>query len=652
MKTSNTFKYILWLLLAVSITIGCDDDSGQVFPVTGVSVPDALSVFAGQKITIQATGFEQTDELFLRQETTDYNAKITTADASTVTFSIPSGLKTGVYSIGMRRGGIEQIFGIISLTIKKGAEVPNKEGATVKGRVFCAGEGIPFVVVSDGEDLTMTDEEGYYWLESKKYHGYIFISIPSGYEVSVTNAMPEFWAPLTNDLTNCEQHDFELTRVNNDDHIMVVATDMHLANRNDPLDYVQFANGFMPDVKSFTRSQTGKKVYGMNLGDLSFDVYWYSNSWALLECKEAVKSLPFPLFSAMGNHDNDPYCAGDFEAEKAYKKLLGPSYYSFNIGKIHYIILDNNVYLNLNGSQGTVGDRDFDVYITEMQLAWLKKDLEYVEKTTPIVVGLHCPVYTYSWSGGNWFTTPAFSDAGGSASGSATLTKCFAGYNNVQYLTGHTHVNRVIPLGNEGGATTMMEHNIAAVCGTWWWTQRYAGNNVCKDGSPDGYKIFEMNGTDIKWYYKPVGGDPSTQFRAYDMNEIKTWFATDPKAQAFVTGNPTRGYADVPENTVWLNVWAHDKEGWKISVREDSRELTVSTVRAYDPLHAISYDVPRCYATGNKPTASFMSNQTSHLFSVQAASATSTLEITVTDRFGNKFTETMIRPKAFSTQIK
>ena len=40
------------------------------------------------------------------------------------------------------------------------------------------------------------------------------------------------------------------------------------------------------------------------------------------------------------------------------------------------------------------------------------------------------------------------------------------------------------------------------------------------------------------------------------------------------------------------------------------------------------------------------------MFEVTASSATSTLDIRVTDRFGRVYTEQMIRPKALSTDMK
>ena len=101
----------------------------------------------------------------------------------------------------------------------------------------------------------------------------------------------------------------------------------------------------------------------------------------------------------MGNHDNDPYGTSDFAAETPYREELGPVYYSMNIGKVHFLMLDNTVYLNNGGGPGVIGDRTYKKYFTQQQLDWIREDLKYVDKSTPIVVGFHCPIYTYGWNG-------------------------------------------------------------------------------------------------------------------------------------------------------------------------------------------------------------------------------------------------------------
>ena len=51
---------------------------------------------------------------------------------------------------------------------------------------------------------------------------------------------------------------------------------------------------------------------------------------------------------------------------------------------------------------------------------------------------------------------------------------------------------------------------------------------------------------------------------------------------------------------------------------------------------------------GATPTADFVS----HMFKATASNATSTIEIKVTDRFGNTYSETMNRPKSLSCSMK
>ena len=140
----------------------------------------------------------------------------------------------------------------------------------------------------------------------------------------------------------------------------------------------------------------------------------------------------------------------------------------------------------------------------------------------------------------------------------------------------------------------------------------------------------------------------------YDMNSVKEYWATYTVVQkAIELGKDFAGrgndYSGVGENEVFINAWSHEPGKWDISVTEDGKPLEVRQVWRRDPLHTISYDAPRCVANGGEMT--FPSGYTPHMFAVTASSATSTLEIRVTDRFGNTYTETMKRPKTFSTDL-
>lgn len=145
-----------------------------------------------------------------------------------------------------------------------------------------------------------------------------------------------------------------------------------------------------------------------------------------------------------------------------------------NIGKIHYIMLDDTEYINTGGSQGTVGSRNYNRRFSAEQLAWLREELKHVDKSTPIVVGCHCPLYSYNSGLGVSIALQSSADVD-------NILGCFDGFSSVTFLTGHTHINRNI---QSPKYANVYEHNIAAVCGTWWWTQQYGKNNLCKDGLP------------------------------------------------------------------------------------------------------------------------------------------------------------------------
>lgn len=608
-----------------------------------IDLGKTVSAKWGGDAVIRGRGFRSTDKLLLAQGGGSFEAQVKSADDASLTFVMPGNAVDGDCEFTLQRDAEEQLLGSAKLNLSfSGVTVPDKEGATIKGIVHCTGQGIADVLVSDGDLITKTDANGYYWLNSKKRNALAFVILPTGYDVPTQKAMPQFWQPCTLDAATVEQLDFQLLQTQNDSHTLIVATDMHLANRNTPKDYVQFADNFVKELTTGYNAATGK-VYCLNLGDFSWDGYWYSNNWALPECKQTVEDFKFQMWSIMGNHDNDPYVASDFGAEGPYRKYMGPVYYSMNIGGIHYIMLDDTEYTNVGASQGTIGTRDYNRRFDANELAWLKEDLKLVDKSTPIIVGSHCPLYSYDGAGGVNVALQTGADI-------TNILGCFDGFQKVTFLTGHTHVNRNI---QSPAYANVYEQNIAAVCGTWWWTYQYGKNNVCTDGSPAGYKIFTVDGATTSWKYKATGLPAERQFMTYDMNKVKEYWTTDATAlKAFATvplGNRANDYASTGENVVYINVWAYEP-GWTVTATENGTALEVKQIWGKrDPLHSISYDIPRGAANAGELT--FPSTYCMHMFETTASSATSALDIKVTDNFGNVYTETMTRPKALTTDV-
>jgi hypothetical protein len=104
---------------------------------------------------------------------------------------------------------------------------------------------------------------------------------------------------------------------------------------------------FCSDVNEYVGAHACETLYGITLGDMTWDYYWYSNSYHFsqyLADVNAIKGLT--IYQTIGNHDHDMNRLAISKPSCLYVSLLAPDYYSFNIGKVHYIVLDNNLCTN------------------------------------------------------------------------------------------------------------------------------------------------------------------------------------------------------------------------------------------------------------------------------------------------------------------
>ncbi|MBM6993326.1 MAG: calcineurin-like phosphoesterase C-terminal domain-containing protein [Prevotella sp.] len=511
---------------------------------------------------------------------------------------------------------------------------------TVTGRVTCEGKPLAGVEVSDGVDVVLTNASGEYQLNAKRALGYVFVTLPSGYEPEMKGNALQFYKRLSpQDDNTVDVADFSLKKVNNDKHAIFTLADCHLAGQNNDVEqFHKVADDINGSIKEL-RAQ-GYKVYGISLGDESWDVYWYSNKYTIKDAYTDMQAIDAPVFHNMGNHDGNPYLVGDRRSAQTFIDVCGPTYYSFNIGKVHYVVLDNIEYLNDGGAEGVIGQCNYNERVVDVQMEWLRKDLALIkDPSTPIVIAMHSLIYHHP-SLVNDHETHTYLLSNGNE-----LERMLSRFTNVQVLSGHLHkAHNIQP------SAHLIDHNVPAISATWWWTEKLSGNSVCQDGAPGGYGIFRWDGHSLDWYYKSSFFDKSYQFRAYDLNT--TYIDPRHYAPQYVKDMThfAREYATPRhDNRVLINVWNYDPL-WKVEVMEGNSPLVVTRVEAYDPLHIISYDAPRVKA-GGSGKVQFPTVKTSHMFMVQARRSNSTLHIRVTDRFGNVYTEEMVRPKAFDVSM-
>jgi hypothetical protein len=471
-------------------------------------------------------------------------------------------------------------FGTPAL-VANAAEKKTAAGELVlKGKVLSGGKGIAGVAVTDGKTVVTTGRNGSYELQSHPEAEFVYISVPAGYEFPADRGIAAFYAPVTKK-EGVVTNDFSLQKLKQDDtnHLFVVWADTQMISK---ADCEQLKRESAPDLKALVQSYGSNSLFhGIGCGDLVWDKFDL-----FADYKEAIEMTGVPFFNVIGNHDMDIDGRTDDVSAQTFRQQFGPTYYSFNRGQVHYVVLDDVFFI------GTA--KRYIGYITENQLRWLEKDLALVKPGTTIVVSLHIPTNT-----GAERRTKKPEEFGGTVSNRKQLYKILAPY-KVHFMSGHTHFNESWEEGN------MMEHNHGTVCGAWWT------GPICGDGTPGGYGVYEVAGSDLKWYYKSTGKPKEHQLRIYDRGRSK----------------------ESPEQVV-ANVWNWDKS-WKVEWWEDGAAKGVMEQRVgLDPWAVELYAGPELPKKHKfvEPTLA------DHLFYATPSKGAKKVQVKATDRFGNVFSE-------------
>lgn len=446
----------------------------------------------------------------------------------------------------------------------------------VTGQVRCDGKGLEHVVVTDGTHFTQTDRKGRYQLAVSEQASFIYLSTPSGYLPARNGSRPLFFEPI--DRQRARTYDFELAKNPKSDvkHTVLVHADPQLYKKENLVPYQRI----LADCQSVITSQTGD-VFGLDCGDLVGDKPDLYAPYI-----EAVDQLQIPFYRVIGNHDMTLYGRSHETSYSKFESLFGPSYYSFNRGQAHYIVLNDVFYLSR--------DYFYAGYLTEQQLAWLEKDLSYVAPGSLVFVALHIPTrlevgkVSFEYSNAN---------VAGRVSNAEFLHQLLKPY-KAHILSGHTHYNR-----NLEHSDQLFEHITAAVCGTWWQ------GDVCLDGTPQGYGIYEVDGDAVTWTFKSAGHPMDYQFRAYSV-----------------------GTSSKHPDDILVNVWNWDVK-WKVEWLEDGLlmgEMTRASLN--DPAaEALCADKEKLEFKWISATPN------EHMFHARVNNKKARIEVRVTDRFGNVY---------------
>lgn len=446
------------------------------------------------------------------------------------------------------------------------------QARTVKGTVTCRKENLSGVIVTDGKSFTTTDKKGHFEMNICEEAEFIYIVTPSGYAADWSSGAPQFYQKADGK----EVFNFDLKKLPESKstyNILAVGDPQPRRDKH----FAEFAKKPLDDLSQMGASLEGQ-VVGIALGDICFDVFPLMDRW-----KEEIPRAGFPFYTVIGNHDHDRKFNGDDIAVGGYRERFGPENHAFIIGKDLVILLDNIIYHSRSG---------YELGYTEEIIKWVAGLMQYIPKGADIYVAQHSSANGRHYQGGMITRYHELIDA-------------LKGH-KVTFLSGHNHTT-----GNFEYAPGITEHNIAAICGTWWDVYH------CTDGTPRGYKVFTKKGKNLQWYYKSIGKDRNFQYEIYRPGQTR-----------------------LNSECVVVNVWDYDPQ-WSIVWKEDGKDMGAMTqVEEYSPTHEAS--LKAAYEkTGNQIPEYRQTRLAKHYFAAKPSEGAKEISVTIRDRFGNCWTETI-----------
>lgn len=348
-------------------------------------------------------------------------------------------------------------------------------------------QGLGGVRVSNGREIVMTGPDGSYEIPLAVDES-VFVIKPRGFQTPLTeDGLPRFYythkpegSPVlrfpgvapTGPLP--ERIDFALRPQSEPDTFRTIFFGDTQPRNLDEVRYI--ADDVVADLVGTDAA------FGVTLGDIVFD------DLSMFEpLNQTIGLLGIPWYNVLGNHDinfdvpDRKYCTESFQ------RVYGPSYYSYDHGPVHFVVMDNiNYFIDKETGRGR-----YDGTFGERQLEFLKNDLALVPDDSLVVLMMHIP-----------------------------LLGCVdrqAVYRLIEQrpfcisISGHTHFHEHRFVGSEDGWQGKQPHHHiinVTVSGGWWGgkpDERGIPHTMMSDGAPNGHTVMTFNRENYQLDFFPAG---------------------------------------------------------------------------------------------------------------------------------------------------
>ncbi|GMQ27980.1 calcineurin-like phosphoesterase family protein [Algoriphagus confluentis] len=412
-------------------------------------------------------------------------------------------MRKSIYLLALLLGSIS--FALPAQEVAKGYVYSDQNQNGKKDRKE---PGIPGVGISNGQLVVTSDANGFYEIPVSSGQ-LIFVIKPSGYQVCLDSLnKPQFFyihkpegspkltyagsqptGPLPKEIN------FGLIPKEEPEKFTALIFGDPQPYNLEEVDY--FDRGIVDEVAGIQNV-----AFGLSLGDLVGDdldlFYPYSR---------AVAKVGLPWYNVMGNHDENYDVDWDELADETFEAHFGPSTYSFNVGKVHFIVLDDILWPDPRDGKGYWGGMRPD------QLDFVENDLKLVPKDHLVVISMHIPLSEEGDS---------FRDED-----RQRLFDLLAEFPYTFSMSAHTHLQKQDYFGKEDGWKQEKPHhhyNVGTTSGDWYKGVLDANGipvSTMRDGTPKGFALVDFAGNQYQIRYHVAGKPAEYQMEIFAPKVLK-----------------------------------------------------------------------------------------------------------------------------------
>ena len=478
-----------------------------------------------------------------------------------------------------------------------GAEL-KEDGSNIYGRVTDNnGEPVVGCVMSDGTQCVTTDDNGYYAMKSNlEDTRFVTVSIPDGYKIPYRNSIVQNFRRIPR-YEKAVEANFILEKrtESTDKYTVIMIGDPQMRGLNVDRSGERYRDEVLPDIEAFKKTTQGE-FFAITLGDVVYN--WMAGYDDYLDINQ---NLSFPVFNVIGNHDYDQINILETElGTPFFEEYISPTYYSFTIGKIHYVMVNSIIYDRPDRKASYRGG------LEDKQMQWLEEDLKHVPKDYTIYINGHAQLFKKKTGSKLW-------THGIPLSNYPRYSELLKQYKKVYSWSGHYHTNSCYSYaGKEDafpGFTNITCISVARAIG-----DLRSNLKLMSDGEENGYMVVEVDGDNVSWWYKTLGKNKDYQIRPY---------------------TPVR----TGDGYLKANIWNYTKDTWSV-VEWWENGVKVGEFEKYkepDPDYAILY--AEYIAKHPKSQYGKPHPKSDYMFRVKPSEGVRSGEIKVTDNFGVTYTQ-------------